>query len=182
MAQPPMAQPPAAPPVVAPRKVARLVTTETAQSTLKLAEDGKLPELQLREFGEAPVHQARSRGMNPLVLFGLLAVSLAATVLVVLMPTGSQDATSLREKQEARRIIQKEYFGGEGAARLEPHQRYLREAHQAHLRGELKREDDLHKKVLNLLRTERSASDQWLTGSPASDQRLQQQIEILLSD
>ncbi len=53
----------------------------------------------------------------------------------------------------------------------------LREAYQAHLRGDLKQEEALHKRVLNLLRTERPSSDQWLTGSPASDQRLQQQIE-----
>jgi hypothetical protein len=170
-----------APPVVALRRTARLVTTETTQSALKPAEDGKLPELQLREFGEAPAQKARSRGMNPLVLFGLLAVSLAATVLLVLMPTDGQDATTLREKQQARGIIQSEYFGG-GTVPLEPYQRWLREAHQAHVRGDAKREQDLYKRVLSLLRVERSGSDQWLTGSPTSDEQLRQQIETLLSE
>ena len=75
------------------------------------------------------------------MLFGVLTVSLGLTVLLVLMPSGGPDATSLREKQEARRIIQKEYFGGEGAVRLDPYQRWLREAYQAHLRGDPKREE-----------------------------------------
>jgi hypothetical protein len=158
------------------------VTTESAQSTLKLAEDGKLPELRLREPGEAAVRQARSRGMNPLVLFGLLALSMVASVLLVLAPTGNQNSTTLRDKQEARRIIQEDYFGKEGGGVLEPYQRSLRDADAAYRRGDFRRQRDLYRQVLKLLRTERAPSDQSLTGSPDSDRKLEQQIVILLSD
>jgi hypothetical protein len=117
--------------------------------------------------------------MNPLVLFGLLAVSLAASVLLVLAPTDSQNPTSLRDKQEARRIIQENYFG---VAPLEPYQIRLRDADLAHRNRDYKRENQCYRQVLKLLRTERPFSEQPLTGSPESDRTLKGQIEILLSD
>ena len=175
----PSPQTPAAPPISAPKKVARLITTEATQSTWKLAEDGKLPELRLREPGEAAVKDAGPRGMNPLVLFGLLGLSVVACVVLVLSPTERQAPASLQAKQEARRIIQDKYFGADP---LEPYQRRLREADLAHRNRDYKQERELYRRVLNMLRAERGAADRTLTGSPSSDRKLEQQIEILLSD
>jgi len=48
--------------------------TGAAQSALKLAEDGRLPELHLREGQQRDKKEAKTTSVNPLVLFGLLAV------------------------------------------------------------------------------------------------------------
>jgi len=179
---PPTQSPPVAPPVGAARKVARFITAEAAQSTLKLAEDGKLPELRLRESGAAPVKEAPSRGMNPLVLFGLLAFSVLASVVLVFAPTESQSPAKLNDKREAQRIIQHDYLGLESSARPEQYQIWLREAYQAHLHRDAKQERDLYRRVLGLLRAERGTSEQGLTGSPQRDRELERQILIFLSD
>jgi hypothetical protein len=178
---PPTQSPPAAPPVSAPKRVARFITAEAAQSTLKLAEDGKLPELRLREAGEAPVKESRSRGMNPLVLFGLLAFSVVASVVLVFAPTESQSPTKLNDKREAQRIIEQDYLGLDSSAPAEQYQTWLREAYQARLRRDTKQERDLYRRVLGLLRAERGTSEQGLTGSPQKDRELERLL-ILLSD
>lgn len=175
----PTPPPPAAPPIVAAKKVARLITTQAAQSTWKLAEDGKLPELRLREPGESALKEAGPRGMNPLVLFGLLGLSLVACVVLVLAPTERQSPASLQAKREARRVIQEEYFGVDP---LEPYQLRLREADQALVNRDYKQAQKLYRQVLNMLWAERNTPDRTLTGSPVSDRKLEQQIEILLSE
>ena len=55
--------PPAAPPQA--RKVARLVSADTAQSTLKLAADGQLPHLQLQEDDKKDNGKGKSRSIPP---------------------------------------------------------------------------------------------------------------------
>jgi len=58
--------PPVAPPQA--RKVARFVTAEAAQSTLKLAADGQLPQLQLQDTDEHNKGQGKARSIPPLVM------------------------------------------------------------------------------------------------------------------
>ena len=117
--------------------------------------------------------------MNPLVLFGLLGLSVAACVVLVMAPTERQAPASLQAKQEARTILREEYFG---VAPLEPYQRHLREAEMALVNRRYEQAKKLYGKVLTMLRAERSNPDRTLTGSPTSDRRLEQQIEILLSE
>ena len=81
------------------------IATEAAQSGLKLAEDGKLPSLRLKEAGQAPVKEAGSSGVNPLLLFGALAFSLVATVVLVFLPTEAEVPGRAAEKQAARRAL-----------------------------------------------------------------------------
>ena len=95
-------------------------------------------------------------------------------------PTERQAPASLQAKQEARTILREEYFG---VAPLEPYQRHLREAEMALVNRRYEQAKKLYGKVLTMLRAERSTQGRPpLTGSPTSDQRLEQQIEILLSE
>ncbi|MGQ9574043.1 MAG: hypothetical protein ACUVUC_01870 [Thermoguttaceae bacterium] len=157
--------------------MARLILTEPAESTLKLADDGKLPELRLREPGEGPVKQAGSAWINPLVLFGLLALSVAASVALVFAPSGRQGPTRLIAAQQAARKTIEERFFGDGTR---PYEVLLREAHRAHQSGDLKRERLLYRQVFTMLQAERGPFDRGLTGSQERDRELRELITILL--
>lgn len=170
------------------KKVARFISAEAAQSTLKPAEDGQLPELHLREGEKKEKKQAESRTINPLVLFGALSISVALSILLVMVDFGSPRASSSQEKAKARQMIQDDYIADqehftnpESAPPLEPYQVYLREAQRAYSRGDRKTERQMYRKVLNLLRAERDEFG-GLTGSPSNDQTLEEQISILLSE
>jgi hypothetical protein len=165
-----------------PGRVARFITTEAAESTLRLAEDGKLPELHLREPGEAPAKEASGRGMNPLVLFGLLSLSLVASVALLLMPAESNAPSKTRERMEAREVLQGEYYAEMDKTAHYPYQVLLREAQRAHSRRDWKQERALYRKVLDLLRAEPHTPEKNLTGSPRRDEKLERQLTILLSD
>jgi hypothetical protein len=164
--------------------VARFIATEAAQSGLKLAEDGKLPALRLKEPGQADTKQAGSSGVNPLVLFGALAFSVALTVIMVFLPSQTEAPVKGGEKQAARREIEEKYISSmdKGAA-LEPYQICLREALQARSRHDSREERRLYRKVLDMLRAERAGKfDRGLTGSPDKDETLEKLITTLLSD
>lgn len=165
-----------------PGRVARFITTEAAESTLKLAEDGKLPELHLREPGETPAKEAGGRGMNPLVLFGLLSLSFVACLALLFMPTEPTEPARTRERLQAREIIQQGYFSEMDKAAHYPYQMLLREAQRAHSRSDWKQERALYRKVLDLLRAEPRTPEKNLTGTPGRDDELERQLTILLSD
>jgi hypothetical protein len=192
---PPVAKPPAgaAPvpsPVVPPakptapasaKKVARFVTAEAAQSTLNLAENGKLPELHLEEATKAKSQQSGVT-VNPLVLLGLVCFSVVSSVLLVLYTPEQETASHSSRQAEARRIIEMEYFADlDSPAPREPYQILLRAAQRAYARGDRQTERRLLHRVLDLLRAERSGFE-GITGSPTRDETLSQQITIILSD
>jgi hypothetical protein len=172
-----------APPAAPVRKVARFIATEAADSGLKLAEDGKLPALRLKEAGQVEVKEAGSGSVNPLLLFGALAFSLVATVVLVFMPTESEAPAKSGAKQTARREIEENFITGmDKGAVLEPYQICLREALQARSRHDVREERRLYRKVLGMLQAERGKFDRGLTGSPAKDETLEKLITTLLSD
>ncbi len=185
----PAAPAPAVGPVALPagaapaRKVARFITADAAQSSLKPAPDGKLPELKLGEAAEeASGKQPGSRGMHPLVLFALLAISVAASIVLVLVPTESAVPTKTLEREEARKIIETEYFRElDEDAPPRPYQLLLREAKLARARGDYRRERDVYRRVLDLLRAF-PKPDKGITGSKDRDNQLERQLIILLSD
>ena len=180
---PSSAPPPTTPdrPQADPRKVARFVTADAAQSTLKPSEDGKLPELHLNEGRKPESKQARSKTIHPLVLLGVLLMSVALSVLLVVMDTESH-STSTDAKAAARIRIQDNYFAGYGNQPIEPYQQYLREAQRAHSRGDFKTERRLYRKVLDLLWAERGTFEKGLTGSRGRDDELERLISVLLRE
>lgn len=175
---------PSAAPPAPPRKVARFIATEAAQSGLKLAEDGKLPGLRLKESGEAQSKQGGSGGVNPLLLFGALAFSIVTTVILVFLPTESDTPARSDAKIQARQEIQENYIASmDKDAALEPYQILLRNALQARSRRDYQEERRYYRRVLDMLRIERTGRfEKGLTGSPAKDETLEKLITTLLSD
>ena len=165
------------------RKTARFIAAESAQSGLKLADDGKLPELRLKEPGEKRVKQSGQSGMNPAILFGAIAFSVIITLILVFLPTGPDTPGRGSEKQQARREIEENYFAGmDKEGRLEPYQILLREALLARSKGNFTEERRSYRKVLDMLHAERGKFDKGLTGSPKRDEDLEKLINTLLSE
>ena len=179
--QPPPVVPLPPPPAKANRKVARLISAETAQSVLKPAADGRLPDLQLHEPGEGRQAESKSKPVNPLVLYGALTASAVVSLFLVLNPWGSPGPGASSEKDMARQAIEAKFFGG-GAdpADLKPFQMRLREAKRAHNNHDDTAEHACYEKVLRMLRADRGAEQRPLTGNPESDKELQAQIETIL--
>lgn len=178
--EPEVAPPPVA--VIPRRKIARFITAEPSFSRLLLTADGKLPELQLGESDGRPADKPpHTRGVHPLVLFGVLILSLGASVLLILTPTDATAPTRLEQQRQARQIIETEYFRelDEGVP-PRPYQLLLREAKLAHSRGDVRRERELYRRVLDLLRAY-PKPEKGVTGSPQRDEQLERQLIILLS-
>jgi hypothetical protein len=158
--------------------VARFIPAEAAQSKLKPADDGKLPGLQLHETAGGG-RQEKAHGTNPLVLIGLLSLSVVATVVIAFSDFQPSDHSSENDKAAARWKIGEDYFADLGNQALKPYQVYLRKAQQAHVRGDAKAEHAMYHKVLDLLRAERLPGES-LTGTLQRDEKLEEYLVTLL--
>lgn len=170
------------------------MAAEAPASGLKLAEDGKLPELQLQE-GLTERNEKKRSGMNPLALAALLCLSVAMSIAMVVFNPNQQTNVNTVEQRRAWREIEADYFSNiDPNAPLEPYQVYLREARQAATRSDGRTASDRLRQVLAMLRTERGGLEEnqrrlegtkWgqertLTGSPSRDAKLEEYISILL--
>ena len=194
----PQAPPPAPPftataPVVptppALRKTARFIAAESAQSPIKPAADGKLPELKLDDGQpDANAGQQNRTAVNPLVLLAALSLSVTFSVMLVFVDFGDSRGVNYERKAAARYNVEKDYFPDiresalDRTKRLEPYQVLLSEAQQAHARNDEKVERAAYGKVLSMLRSERGAFQKGLTGSAQRDKRLEELITTLLSE
>ena len=175
--------PPVPPPAPAQKRVARLVTAEAADSTLRLAADGKLPELALEET-TSQRQETKAKAVNPLFLFIVLSVSIVFSVLFVLVDWGPSKASLLQKKAAMRQKIEEQYFGSENIDNkdLEPYQRLLRDAQRAHTRGEYMMERRKYRRVMEMLREERGSLEKGLTGSRTRDKELEEALSALLTE
>ena len=158
--------------------VARFIPAEAAQSKLKPADDGKLPGLRLHETAGG-ARQEKARGINPLVLIGLLCLSVVGTVVILFSDFGPSDHSSDNDKARARQHISDTYFIDLGNQSLKPYQVYLRDAQRAHVRGDAKTERAMYQKVLALLHAERLPGEN-LTGTAERDEDLKGYLITLL--
>jgi hypothetical protein len=177
---PPRAAPPGASPPLPPasarprRKVARFISAESTPSRLQPTAEGKLPELHLSESGGKEQENSPSKPVNPLVLFGILAFSVALSLLILAVSGDSDRNANTQQCDDARLDIEKTYFDDPAVGES------LREAERAHLRRDHETERELYRKVLNLLHGERGTYDKGLTGSRPRDKKLEELIGILL--
>ncbi|MBN1912054.1 MAG: hypothetical protein JW818_20195, partial [Pirellulales bacterium] len=160
------------------RKVARLITSDAADSTLNLAEDGNLPELKLHESLTKDASQQKKTSSNPLVLMAVLSASILACILMLFWD-GSGGGHDDR-KQAVEQIIRDKFFNTPGGE-LEPYQQWLREAQLAAERGNTAQEQQLYRRVLDRLHAERDRFDRTgLTGSIESDDELEELVLKML--
>jgi len=179
----PLASPTSAPPAPAPRrKVARFITAEPSDSTLPLAADGKLPELRLETDDARAKPSAEARSMNPLVLFGVLCLSVAFSMAIVIFARRTSSEPDADLKAQARWKIEQEFFGSGNMddRNPAPYQILLRDAQRAHARGDFQSEKKCYRKVLDMLRAERGTLEKGLTGSRWRDKQLEEAIVVLL--
>ncbi|OHB69945.1 MAG: hypothetical protein A2V70_14080 [Planctomycetes bacterium RBG_13_63_9] len=170
--------------------MARFVSAEAAESTLKIAEDGQLPQLRLQEVKRKEGPQAKGMAVNPLVLFGVISLSVVLSISLTLIDTGSGGDSDSRTVRYAREVIESEFFGDIGGDQpdvaaeggLQPYQILLREGQRAYSQGDLKTERERYRSVLGLLWAERGPHAKGLTGSRERDQRLEDQIAIILGN
>ena len=173
-------QPPAG--YVPPKRVARLVVEDSIPSALVLAPDGQLPSLRLveKEAGDSP--QEKGRGVHPLLLVILLCTSVVVSLALLFVDFEGVESSGGPAKIRARWVIEQEYFSDlDDPTPRSEYQLLLREAQRAYARGDLRRERELYRQVLSLLRQERPKGES-LTGSPQRDRRLEELLLILLSD
>jgi hypothetical protein len=181
----------AAPPQT--RKIARLVSADSAQSTLKLAADGQLPNLQLQEGDEKGRGQGKTRSVSPLVVIGAWVFSVVLSVAMVIMISGGDDSSvTTQAKRIAMAKIEEHFFGDPARGELLPYQRLLRGARQARARGDVTAERQYYKQVLDLLHTEnvggasqaatRSRLEKGITGSRDRDGELERLILDILKE
>ena len=184
-----------APPVAPrqPRKVARLVSAEAAQSTLKLAADGQLPQLQLQEDDQNDKGRGKTRTVPPIVMImaWILSVVLTGAILVFTSDDGSSNVTT-QAKKDAMGKIEEQFFGNPAHGGLQPYQRLLREACQARARNDFTAERQYYRQVLLLLHTETWESsssrashkslEKGITGSRDRDRELEKLILAVLGE
>ena len=165
------------------KQVARFITAEATDSTLRLAADGKLPELHLEEGAAKEKPEKSDRSINPLVMPGVLSISVVLSIVLALMDVESPPASGVGKKAQMRQKLADNYFGSGAlnAKRLEPYQILLREAAQAYSRGDYKTQREHYRKVLDMLRADRGSEERGLTGSRTKDKELEEAISVLLS-
>jgi DNA-directed RNA polymerase subunit RPC12/RpoP len=171
---------PQGPPAAA-KKTARFITADAAQSAIKLAADGKLPELHLQEAGQSDTSESQHSAVNPLLLLVALCVSVAMSLVLVLVDFSPDEQPAQARKANARVDIADKYFSDLDPKKpLERYQILLREAQEAYSRHDRAGEVDRYRRVLDMLRRERGPFDKGLTGSPSRDKELEEQLTILL--
>jgi hypothetical protein len=161
------------------RKVARFITDGPGEPLVRLGDDGHLPELALKEGAARLSKEAESSESNPLVMYGVLAFSVLASMGLLLVDVDVLDLSG-RDRAAARVEIQR-FYGEEGKP-LRPHQIHLRQASQAESRRDGDRARAEYRKVLDMLRAE--GNDRTLTGVTGSreeDRELERLIGVMLS-
>lgn len=147
------------------------------------AADGKLPELRLVEGQRADTAKKTGKSVSPIVLVAVLCMSVGLSVAMVFLGSGDGDDSELAaRKVQTRQAVAEEYFSSLDNKGQAPYQTYLREAKLAHSRGDFEDEREWYRKVLGLLREERSQLQRSLTGSQARDKKLEEYISTLLSE
>lgn len=159
------------------RNVARFIPASGSASAANLVVDGRLPELQLQD-GNVRRSAEEGEGTNPLVLVGVLCLSLVmstALLLVDFEPPRSQQGL----QQQARKRLAQFYQPTSGP--LQVYQQHLRDAQRAHSRGDYETERQMYRRVLRLLRAEGRGRYSSLTRTPSEDRELERLLSVLLS-
>jgi len=182
---------PAAPPATAstpraqtastpPANTARFKTAASTAPAITAAADGKLPELQLADAAAASVAGESGEKAIPLWLACMAVVG--STVISVFLLLGDVSGQKSLESRHAEARQQVAAYYGTDATALAPYQVLLREAQQAHSRGDRATERQRYRQVLGLLRAERRSKYESVTGSPERDEQLAQNLSILLGN
>ncbi len=164
--------------------VARFITDRGGEAMVTLGEDGHLPELKIAEGPNLAAKREKSRGTNPLVVYGLVVMSFVLTLVLLLIDTEGGGGGSTKGKAQARIAIRE--FYGLDKAKIQHWQQWLRDAQLANSRGDRDAERRAYRRVLGQLNAEDNRSDNKrftsMTGTPETDEKLRQLIATLLAN
>ena len=180
---------PDGPPVQQPRraaqprrkpKQAKFITADATATKVQLGADGQLPELKLNEVEtDEKDNEEASSGTSPLLLV-VLAISIVSSVVLLLLDTSASRSES-RTKRDALERLETPYYIGEPPTKPEPFQLLIRQALQAHRRGDLDTERQLYKRVLDLLHAEGKNKFTGLTGNIYGETDSDEELEKLIN-
>jgi hypothetical protein len=159
---------------------ARLKTAASAAPTIAPAADGKLPGLLLAE-GETSGAGGET-GEKSVPLWMACVAVVGSTVLSVFLLLSESPGKKSAASQQAEVRQQIASFYGVDGSTLKPFQVLLREAQQAHSRGDRAMERQKYRQVLALLRSEKRSKYENVTGTPSDDEKLAEWLSILLSN
>jgi hypothetical protein len=162
------------------RAVAKFITDRPGETLVRLGEDGQLPELALQEVAAPKVDKRKTTSQgNPALVYGALGFSLLASVAMLFVDPPVMDERST-SKAEARKDIVSRFIGDEKGPTTAC-QRLLREAGLAYSRGDYNGERSAYLNVLSLLNAEDKNPYTGITGSPATDEDLKEDMAVLLA-
>jgi hypothetical protein len=141
--------------------------------------DGKLPTLQLADAEEEASKRDGGQGIPLWLAVGAVAASTILSAFLLLGDLEGTQSAAARTASARRDIVQ---FYGADAAELQPYQILLREAQQAHSRGDRKLERQKYQRVLSLIHTEGRTDYDRLTGTPSGDAELARLLSVLLAN
>ena len=150
---------------------------------MRLAADGKLPELRLEESASQKP-ETKSKSVNPLVMFGALSMSIVLSVVLVLMRLGPSTASRAQQKAAMRQKIEDNYFGSEMSRTRTwslPEAAPRRPA-GLHPRRPSDGTPEIIARCWTCSATERGSHEKGLTGSRTRDKELEEAISVLLSE
>lgn len=159
--------------------LARFITDQPGEALVTLGEDGHLPELNLTEGADRAAAKNVKKESNPLVIYGLVAMSLLVSVVLILVDSDDSGGGS-SDKSQARTEIRE--FYGTDTDNPQPWQRTLREGRLAYSRNDRAAERRAYRRVLDQLNSEDLNRFTGLTGSPEQDDKLRRLIGVLISD
>jgi len=180
LASAPLPSPPLSAPLPPspPARTARLKTAASSAPAIAPAADGKLPALQL---ADDPTSRTADGGEKSVPLWLACVAIAGSTVLSVFLLLGDAPAQKSAHSRTAEVRQEVAGFFGNDAAPPRHYQVLLREAQQAHSRGDHATERQRYRQVLALLRSEKRSRYENVTGSPGDDERLAELLAILLS-
>ncbi len=160
------------------RQAARFITDRSSAPLVELGENGQLPHLELLEGPQRSSARKQHSESNPLVLVGVISASLCLSVLL-LFTDFSQIGGGSPSKDLVRREL-REFYGKDDEP-LRSYQKHLRQAQQAHSRGDFTAERREYRRVLLLLRAEGTSEYVGITGrGKEADERLEELIGKML--
>jgi len=180
---PPVPAAPAAPaPSAGPpgTNTARLKTAASAAPTIAPTADGKLPGLLLAEGETSATGGETGEKSVPLWMACVAVVGSTLLSVFLLLSESPGKKSAVSQQAEVRQQIAS-FYGADGST-LKPFQVLLREAQQAHSRGDRAMERQKYRQVLGLLRSEKRSKYENVTGTPSDDEKLAQWLSILLSN
>ena len=138
---------------------------------------GQLPELSLTEAADRAATREKPKETNPLLVYGLLAMSFVASGALLLIDV-DLGGSAAQERAEAS-VKLKAFYGAEGQP-IAPWQQLLRDARLSASRGDRVGERRAYRRVLEMVNSEDNNKFTGLTGDPKRDDELRGLIGTML--